>query len=473
MTRAEYMAKLSEKLYFIPETQRKAILDYYEEMMADRMEDGMDETSAVSAMENPDTIAERLKAEGNFPMEEAQGDNPENLTDEAMKFSSLAGSLLRTFEDLEKAGHVETPEPPVPPTPPTPPEPPKPADDTEPRNVTTEARNFSGSIEEMCSIGDMVSSAMDYIQRHTTESLEGDYEKKVFTCPASQVRAIRLLCGEMPIRVTACEGNELTLTYYTCDDDPYEMNLDDGVLTLERPTGAKGGSRFNFSMLGGVIKMVWNKPSPTVELLLPREALVDLQAHTTNCSIKVSDCQALCQTELKTGNSRIEVSDLSCLSLECASTNGRLVLHNIRSRQQLTGRTTNSRIEAGGLRSGGDMKLTTTNSHIEGRDLQSFGSLHLTTSNTGLLAEDCTAKGELRLTTSNGSLEVWRSEGASVTLKTSNSSIRGQMPGAQADWAIDSRTSNGKNSLPKQQPGGKPLTVHTSNGSIDVHFERE
>ena len=93
MTRAEYMAKLSEKLYFIPETQRKAILDYYEEMMADRMEDGMDEDSAVVAMENPDTIAERLKAEGNFPMEEAQADNPENLTDEAMKFSSLAGSL--------------------------------------------------------------------------------------------------------------------------------------------------------------------------------------------------------------------------------------------------------------------------------------------------------------------------------------------------------------------------------------------
>ncbi len=471
MTRAEYMAKLSEKLYFIPETQRKAILDYYEEMMADRMEDGMDEASAVAAMENPDTIAERLKAEGNFPMEEAQADNPENLTDEAMKFSSLAGSLLRTFEDLEKAGHVEAPEPPVPPTPPEPPVSPETPAQSEAPESSFDAQDAGEQISE--AVQKLVDSAADFIQRHTTESQEGDYEKKVFTCPASQVRAIRLLCGEMPIRVTACEGNDLTLTYYTCDDDPYEMNLDDGVLTLERPTGAKGGSRFNFSMLGGVIKMVWNKPSPTVELLLPREALVDLQAHTTNCSIKVSDCQALCQTELKTGNSRIEVSDLSCLSLECASTNGRLVLHNIRSRQQLTGRTTNSRIEAGGLRSGGDMKLTTTNSHIEGRDLQSFGSLHLTTSNTGLLAEDCTAKGELRLTTSNGRLEVWRSEGASVSLKTSNGSIRGQMPGAQADWAIDSRTSNGKNSLPKQQPGGRPLTVHTSNGSIDLHFERE
>ena len=132
----------------------------------------------------------------------------------------------------------------------------------------------------------------------------------------------------------------------------------------------------------------------------------------------------------------------------------------------------NSRIEAGGLRSGGDMKLTTTNSHIEGRDLQSFGSLYLTTSNTGLLAEDCAAKGELRLITSNGKLETWRSDGASVTLKTSNSSIRGTLAGRQQDWAIESHTSNGKNSLPKSQPGAKPLSVHTSNGSIDLHFEQ-
>lgn len=473
MTRAEYMAKLSEKLYFIPETQRKAILDYYEEMMADRMEDGMDEASAVSAMENPDTIAERLKAEGNFSMEEAQGDDPENLTDEAMKFSSLAGSLLRTFEDLEKAGHVETPEPPVPPTPPTPPEPPvspeTPAQSEAPES-SFDAQDAGEQISE--AVQKLVDSAADFIQRHTTESQEGDYEKKVFTCPASQVRAIRLLCGEMPIRVTACEGNDLTLTYYTCDDDPYEMNLDDGVLTLERLSSVKGGSRFTFSVLGGLIKMGWNKSAPTVELSLPRDALTDLEARASNASIKVIGCQALCQVNLKTGNSRIEATDLSCMSLECVSSNGRLVLQNVRSRQNLSCKTSNARIEGQKVSAGG-LQFTTSNGRIEAHELKTKGDLILTTSNSGLLAEDCTAKGELRLTTSNGRLEVWRSEGASVSLKTSNGSIRGQMPGAQADWAIDSRTSNGKNSLPKQQPGGRPLTVHTSNGSIDLHFERE
>ena len=74
------------------------------------------------------------------------------------------------------------------------------------------------------------------------------------------------------------------------------------------------------------------------------------------------------------------------------------------------------------------------------------------------------------ITTSNGRLETWHCDGAAVNLKTSNSSIRGELPGRQSDWAIESRTSNGKNSLPKQQPGGKPLTAHTINGSIDLRF---
>ena len=460
MTRKEYMEQLEKELRFVPELQRKAMLDYYEEMIEDRMEDGMDEPSAVAAMENPETIAERLKAEGAYANEEAPTEDSEDLTDEAMKFSSLAGSLLRTFDDLERAGRVTPPEPPVPPTPPTPPEP----------EFAFDANDAGEQISE--AVQKIVDSAANFIQRHTAESTDGDYEKKTFTCPADKVKAARLLCGEMPIRVTACDGNDLTLIYYTCEDDPYELNLDNGVLTLERFSSAKGGSRFNFSMLGGIIKMGWTKPAPTAELFIPRDALMDLQARAANASIKVSDCQALCQVDLKTGNSRIEVSDLSCISLTCASSNGRLVLKNVRTRQQLTGKTSNSRIEATGLRSGRDMQLTTSNSHIEARDLQTFGRLILTTSNASLLAEDCAAKGELRLTTSNGKLETWRSLGASVTLKTSNSSIRGTLPGRQQDWAIESHTSNGKNSLPKNQPGSKPLTVHTSNGSIDLHFEQ-
>ena len=481
MTRKEYMEALESRLSFIPAFHRKAILDYYEEMVEDRMEDGMDETSAVAAMESPDTIGERLKAEGNFSKDETKADGDETMTDEAMRFSSLAGSLLRTFEDLEKAGSVAPPEAPVPPEPETPLEKKDKGDkvfDAVERAMDNAERAMDNVMDNVGNqVFDSVERAMDaaanYIQRHTTETAEGDYEKKVFTCPASKVSAIRLLCGEMPIRVTACEGNDLTLTYYTRDDDPYELNLDNGALTLEKLSYKKMDiSRFTFSVLDGIIKMRWSKPAPTVELLLPRDALVSLTAHASNASVKVSGCQALVDADLKTSNSRIEASGLSCVRLNCVSSNGRLVLTNIASRQQMSCKTSNGRIVANGLKSKGDMQLVTSNGHIEGHGLQSAGNLQLTTSNSGLLTEDCAAKGELRLTTSNGRLETWRSEGASILLKTSNSSIRGNIPGAKSDWRIESHTSNGKNSLPKQQDGVKPLTVSTSNGTIDLHFDR-
>lgn len=467
MTRKEYLEELEGKLDFVPAGQKKALLDYYEEMMDDRMEDGMDEASAVAAMESPSTIAERLKAEGNYAKEETDSDGIEGLTNEAMKFSSLAGSLLRTFEDLEKAGKVTPPEPPeapeqpVPPTPPTQPESEKP-------EKSFDAKDAGEQISE--AVQKFVDSATDFIQRHTTEATEGEYEKKTFTCPVDKVKAVRLLCGEMPIRVTACDGNDLTLIYYTCDLDPYEMNLDGGVLTLERPANVNAASRFTFAILGGLIKMGWNKSAPTVELFLPRDALVDVTARASNASVKVSGCRALCQVELRTSNSRIEATDLSCMNLNCASSNGRLVLNHVRSRQTLTCKTSNARIEGHNVQSGGTLQYTTSNGRIEAHELKSDHDLILTTSNGGLLAEDCTAKGELRLTTSNGRLETWRCDGAAVNLKTSNSSIRGELPGRQSDWAIESRTSNGKNSLPKQQPGGKPLTAHTINGSIDLRF---
>ena len=81
------------------------------------------------------------------------------------------------------------------------------------------------------------------------------------------------------------------------------------------------------------------------------------------------------------------------------------------------------------------------------------------------------AKGDLDIKTSNGSISVENVQAARVALKSSNGGISGVLPGHQADWAIDSGTSNGHNSLPKSQPGQRPLSVHTSNGSISLRFQ--
>ena len=425
MTQKDYMMELKEKLRFMDEDARQKALDFYREALDDRMEDGMDEASAVAAMESPDDIAARLMSESGAsqnesPAEEkeSRAENAEPLTDEAMKFSSLVDSVLKAAEKaMEKAADTAA-------------------------QVEAQADGMAEQIVKEA----------DTLQDQAAKASSGEYEKVVFTCAADHLRAIRLIGGEMPIQVRACEGEDVTLIYYTCEDDPYEAEVKNGVLTLQRgERGNMGAGRFVFSMLGGVIRMCWNKSCPTVELEIPRNALLDLEARTSNASIKVNGPKALCDVNLKTSNSRIALEDVTCKALEAASSNGRLLLEQVETKQTLNGKTSNSRIEAKRVKVGGDLILRTSNGRVE--------------------AADAIARKELRLTTSNGRIYVERSDGGAVHLTTSNSGISGILPGCQQDWQISSGTSNGRNSLPTAQPGGKPLNVHTSNGSIDLHFE--
>lgn len=476
MTRKEYMDELARALDFMAEEPRQALLDFYGEMLADRMEDGMDEASAVAAMESPAEIAARQRAEGNASSlnekgpgaakEETSAGEGDFMTNEAMKFSSLAGQLLRTFEDLEKA----PPMPPVPPEKPETqdapetPEPPKKADIPDIPDIPEipeipdipdipDISEIPGVSDALKAAKDSIQSAKEYIQAHAKEENTGEYVKKTLTCPVDRLRAVKLMCGEMPIRVEACPGDTATLTYYTSEWDPYVAEVNDGELTLEKAGQGKGGRRFSFSMLGGIIRIGWNTPAPTVELLLPPDALVDLLAHASNASIKLSGLQALCDVELKTSNSRIELSRLSCKALAAKTSNARIVLEDAESRLAFDCKTSNGRIEGKNIRSGRDLTLTTSNGRVT--------------------VDGASSRGEMRLTTSNGRIEVARLQAEALGLKTSNSSISGVLPGARGDWAIQSGTSNGKNSLPAQQPGAKPLSVHTSNGSISLRFEAE
>ena len=453
MTRNEYMEALKSKLSFMAEGSRQATLDFYGEMLDDRMEDGMDETSAVAAMESPDDIAARLRAEQPEAAEEKAPE--EAMTDEAMKFSSLADSILKATDKLLNQAAAEFP---------------KTVEDSyketkerlrkaqerceQKRRAADEVENLAAQVQDAAEkyagkIQDAAEQLAKKAQAGTGEEING-YTKKTLACPADSLQAVRLTGGEMPIKVKACEGGDVTLVYYTCEDDPYEAFVRDGELILQREEGGhKAAGRFSFSMLGGIIKLAWNKSVPTVELYVPKDALLDLEARTSNASVKVKGPRALCGVNLKSSNGRIALENVKCKALEAVSSNARLTLENVEVKQELTGKTSNSRIEL---------------------DVVRCGAIDLDTSNGGIQADECTARETLRLGTSNGSIRFDRLDAADLRLTTSNGSISGELPGPQTDWRIESRTSNGHNSLPEKQPGGKNLTVRTSNGNIDVKF---
>ena len=60
MTRVEFLTQLDHKLSALSKEEADQYLDYYAEMLADRMEDGMSEEEAVASLESVDTIAARI-----------------------------------------------------------------------------------------------------------------------------------------------------------------------------------------------------------------------------------------------------------------------------------------------------------------------------------------------------------------------------------------------------------------------------
>lgn len=63
MKRNEFLSKLRERLWALPEADKQCSLDYYSEMIDDRMEDGLSEEEAVAAIGDLDEIVQQILTE--------------------------------------------------------------------------------------------------------------------------------------------------------------------------------------------------------------------------------------------------------------------------------------------------------------------------------------------------------------------------------------------------------------------------
>ena len=399
MTRDEYIANLKDALAFMEDDARDAALTFYTEMLDDRMEDGMDEAAAVDAMDSPEAIAQRLKCE----QEKAADREGVNMG----KIIAAMGDYARqAAEDVIEA--------------------------TE--GIISGANTFANA-----AIG-RAEGAYHAIRDEIKKGENGDYDQHFFTCPAEGIGKICLTARDMPIRIMPCSDDQIHLTYYSCEEDPYTVTVENGVLTLWHQ-GDIRRRLFRFSLF---------KKTPAVELSAPENILADLSVATTNASIQLTGLQALCDTDLETSNGRIAVEDTQCKSLNMKTSNALLMIHKVKSKTFIRGKTSNGR--------------------MEGEFISAGSEVHLSTSNGRAYLNGGASQGALSLITSNGAIEVYDLSAAQVILRTSNGGVRGLLPGPITDWEIDSATSNGRNSLPSYMKGEKPLSVHTFNGNIDIQF---
>lgn len=67
MTKADFLTDLSRRLGAFSAPERERFVTYYDEMLSDRMEDGMTEDEAIGSLEPIDVIAGRIIAENPPP----------------------------------------------------------------------------------------------------------------------------------------------------------------------------------------------------------------------------------------------------------------------------------------------------------------------------------------------------------------------------------------------------------------------
>ncbi len=242
------------------------------------------------------------------------------------------------------------------------------------------------------------------------------YEKRDYAVNAAGLEQIRIRARNMPVKVTASGSEEIVIHYFTCDEDPYEVSLEGGALTL----AYKKETLTNYS----------TSSDPRVDLILPAAYAGDLLLESSNAQVNMSGLTAAGEVRIDTSNAPIEVNSVVAAFFSAHTSNGAVTLD----------------------------KLAVS------------GTADARSSNGGITARETVAKDGLYLETSNGRVTVDRVASADIRLRSSNGAITGGVEGKRADYTISSHTSNGDDSLGDGGKGQFRLTVQTSNGNIGIRF---
>lgn len=355
MTKERFLGNLEYALHFMPDAEREATLNFYSEMIDDRMEDGLTEEEAVDQMEKPEEIEQRLRR-----TQEAQSD--------------------------EADGSRE---------------------------------NKNGADENV--------------------DKNDDWETRSVTYPAASISDISIRSDNLPVHLYRSEDDTVRMTYFTCAEDPYTLTLENGHMLLTHPGFSARSGRDLFESISDLMNNLSQAFSGT-RYSIKAGAYIDLSVPagfggavfiaTSNARVRVEHASCHAGVTVRSSNGRITVDDSDADFFDLQTFNARVSVNDVKTRANVLMRSTNGRLEI----------------------------------------KDSVLFGMLDAATSNGTISVDGVSADDIRLKTSNGSIIGTLKGSMSDYAIESHTSNGHNSLPDGTQGRKHLSAKTSNGSIRIRF---
>ena len=311
MNKERYLKNLSRLIRRLPDDERERVVEFYREIIEDKMESGETEEQAVGELGDVRILAQKILSE-----------NPNRKPVNAGK--TVLITLVSLFGVLIVGG------------------------------ITVAILGFHAM--------DLKAADRVRINIGNSETLFGgsadstDYEKKTYSAKAGGVQSIVLDAENKAIEVVPSDTDEIVVDYAQSRDDAYSFSSEGGVFSMKN---TENGNSRSWGFHWG------DDAAVKITVKVPSSYGGDFTVNTTNSFISIGTFGHIGAVACKTQNSAISLSGLSADTVNCRTQNAAITLKNVTAGKSLSADTENAIITLDGI-SSPDIALETRNAIISG-----------------------------------------------------------------------------------------------------------
>jgi hypothetical protein len=350
MGKKEYLRRLGSLLRNLPAEERSRLLEYYAEILDDKIESGVSEYEATEQLGSVYALANKIL-----------GENPNRRRVPAWKVTAIVASTVLAVSLVCWAGYSAL----------------------SARGSGAQPKTGSWNFTPWAASG-----------------TDAAVEQKTYTASAGSLKTVTLSAENKEVDLIPVNSEQITVNYPKHAYDQYEFSSRNGVFSMINHTEVFGGS------------WGFHTDDDKIKVQIPAQYMGDITVSTSNGDISASGFAKLGTFDCETENSGISISDLSAQQVKLHTQNAAIALKGVTAQQSLTADTQNAVIALDGI------------------------------------------------------------AGPDLSLRTDNAMVKGVIRGAEEDYSVDARTDNAVCNLTNRSGGSKKLSVYTTNGLINIRFEK-
>ncbi len=304
MGKKEYLRRLGFLLRELPAEERNRLIEYYGEILDDKIESGLSEFEATEQLGSVYALANKIL-----------GENPNRRRAPVWKVTAIVASTVLAVSLVCWAGYS--------------------------------ALSARGSGALQSKSGFWTGSPW------AVSGTDSSVEQKTYTASAANLRTITLSVENKEVDLIPVSSEQITVSYPKHVYDQYEFSSQNGTFSMINHVEVSGGS-WGFHTYNDKIKVQ-----------IPAQYMGDITVSTTNCSISASSFTKLGTLDCETENSGIAISDLSSQQMKLHTQNAAIALKDVTSQQSLTAETQNAVIAMDDI-TAPDISLRTENAMVTG-----------------------------------------------------------------------------------------------------------